>query len=96
MKAQIASGPAVACDTVHNHSAGYFDVHFEANSFFYPLSLDIKYAEKSIDGQDCPSVIIGERHIPVNGRYQNSSKLFTTKFLASQIPNELLLQVLQE
>lgn len=64
------SAPSVlVCDTTYNHSAGYFDVHFGPNSFFYPTALDINYEVKSIDGQKCPSVIIGDRYIPVNGKY---------------------------
>lgn len=58
------------CDTTHNHNVGYFDVRFGPNSFFYPTALDISYEVKDVDGQKCPSVIIGDRYIPVNGKYQ--------------------------
>ena len=68
-KSNPVARASLDCDTVYNQSAGYFDVRFGANSFFYPLSLDIKYKVKKLDGQDCPTVVIGDRHIPVNGRY---------------------------
>ena len=68
-KVYMDSKSSLDCDTIHNKSAGYFDVQFGANSFYFPVSLNINYKVKSVDGQECPSIEIGERHIPVNGNY---------------------------
>ena len=59
----------IACDTSSTYSEGYFDVSFGENAFFSPVSIDIKYHQEMINGQECLAISIGKSTIPVNGYY---------------------------
>ena len=58
-----------SCDSISTFEEGYFDVQFEENAFFSPVSIDVKYYQEKIEGQDCLALSVGKSTIPVNGYY---------------------------
>ncbi len=74
-KAQDVVPSELACDQSFLKSSGPFQVEFDPESFFSPQNLKITTSKEAVYDQNCHSIKIGDRSVPVNKKYRISSSI---------------------
>ncbi|MDA8693323.1 M23 family metallopeptidase [Saprospiraceae bacterium] len=65
----------LACDQSFVQRSGPFNVEFDPESFFSPQNLDISTSKEAVFEQNCHSIKVGDRSIPVNKKYKIASSI---------------------
>ena len=74
-KEQAEKPSEVACDTSFVKQKGPFSIEFDSESFFSPQNLEISTSKEAVFGQNCHSLRVGDRSIPVNKKFRISARI---------------------
>ncbi len=71
----ISDESVMSCDHAYRKSSGVFDIDFEEGAFYSPQNLSIESSKQKALNQNCHTITVGNRSIPVSKRYKISCKI---------------------
>lgn len=66
---EASASTALTCSEAFQKSAGIFNVKFEEGAFYSPQNIKITLGKGNVAGQECHTITIGDRSIPVSKYY---------------------------